>query len=151
MDRLFRIEATEAVRALKTRYFRAIDGKLWSELPHLFTHDLKIISPDGQLWLEGGNAYAASLEHSLKNAVSSHQGLGGEIDIIDAENARAIWAMRDVIVWDGRHPREGWKSITGEGHYHETYRREKEGWRIATLMLIRDSLDIEWPEGQAPS
>ena len=55
--------------------------------------------------------------------------------------------MQDIITWRDSHPREGWKAITGRGHYHETYRREAGTWRIATLALTRLSLDISWPEG----
>jgi hypothetical protein len=150
MDRLERLEATEAIRNLKARYFRLMDTKQWDELRSVFTSDMKVVTPDGRMWMEGGDAYAASLKLGLDNAVSCHQGLTGEIEIIDAENATAIWAMQDVIEWTDRHPREGWKSITGRGHYHESYRREGGEWRIATLTLTRLRLDIEWPEGHVP-
>jgi len=147
MDRLERLEAAEAIRTLKARYFRLIDTGQWDELRGVFTADLKIMTPDGKVWLEGGDAYAASLKFGLANAVSCHQGLTAEIEILGADTARAIWAMQDVIEWADRHPREGWKAITGRGHYHETYRREDGQWRIATLSLTRLRLDIEWPEG----
>ena len=147
MERLDRLEAIEAIRALKARYFRFMDTKLWDELPSVFTPDLKIISPDGKIWLEGGDAYAASLKYGLESAISCHQGLTAEIEIIDEDNARGVWAMQDVIEWADRHPREGWKAITGRGHYHETYRRTDGEWRIATLTLTRLRLDITWPEG----
>ena len=147
MDRLERLEAIEAIRQLKARYFRMIDTKQWDLLPRLFTRDLRIVAPDGKIWMEGGDQYAASLKYGLTDAVSCHQGLTGEIDIFDADTAAAIWAMQDVITWTDKHPREGWKAIVGRGHYHETYRREGAEWRIATLSLTRLSLDITWPEG----
>jgi hypothetical protein len=151
MDRLERLEAVEAIRTLKARYFRLIDTKEWDELRDVFTADLKIVSPDGSVWLEGGEAYAASLKFGLERAVSCHQGLTAEIEITSADTARAIWAMQDVIAWEDHHPREGWKAITGRGHYHETYRREGGKWHIATLALTRLRLDIEWPEGHQPA
>ena len=49
--------------------------------------------------------------------------------------------MQDIIEWENGHPREGWKSIIGRGHYHETYRRTEGIWRIATLSLTRLRLD----------
>ncbi len=146
MDRVERLEAIEEIRALKARYFRLIDTKQWHALPGLFTDDLKIVSPDGKIWLEGGPAYAKSLAFGLADAISCHQGLTGEIEITGSETANAIWAMEDLIAWTDRHPREGWKAIVGRGHYHETYRREDGAWRIATLALTRLSLDITWPE-----
>lgn len=147
MDWLERLEAIEAIRLLKARYFRMIDTKAWDLLPRLFTHDLRIVTPDGKVWMEGGDKYAASLKFGLTDAVSCHQGLTGEIEIFDATSAAAIWAMQDIITWTDKHPREGWKAITGRGHYHETYRREGAEWRIVTLSLTRLSLDITWPEG----
>lgn len=149
MDRLERLEAIEAIRNLKARYFRLMDTKQWDALEGVFTPDLEIVTPEGRLWLRGGAAYAQSLRASLEHAVSCHQGLTGEITVQDAQNASGIWAMQDVIVWDTAHPREGWKSILGRGHYHETYRVEDHAWRIATLTLTRLRLDIEWPEGKA--
>lgn len=147
MDRLDRLEAIEEIRSLKARYFRLMDTKQWYELRDVFTADLRIVTPDGKVWLEGGDAYADSLKFGLTDAVSCHQGLTGEIEIAGPVSASAIWAMQDVIEWTKRHPREGWKAIVGRGHYHETYRREGGRWRIATLSLTRLRLDITWPEG----
>jgi SnoaL-like domain len=146
MDRLSRLEAIEEIRHLKARYFRFMDCKLWDQLPSVFTADMRVITPDGRIWIEGGSNYAASLASTLQNAISCHQGLTAEIDILDANHATGIWAMQDVIEWRDRHPREGWKSILGRGHYHETYQREDGAWRIATLSLARLRLDIVWPD-----
>jgi ketosteroid isomerase-like protein len=148
VDRLDRLEAIEEIRALKARYFRLIDTKQWEAVRGLFTDDLKVLSPDGKIWLEGGSAYAKSLAFGLADAVSCHQGLTGEIEVLGENEASGTWAMQDVIEWSDRHPREGWKAIVGRGHYHETYRREGGQWRIATLTLTRLSLDITWPENR---
>jgi hypothetical protein len=147
MDRLERLEAIEEIRNLKARYYRLMDTKQWEELQSVFTSDMKVLTPDGKVYAEGGDTYAASLRNSLENAVSCHQNLGGEIEISDEGNANAIWAMQDVIEWEEAHPRFGWKSILGRGHYHETYRKEGGAWRIATLTLTRLRLDTEMPEG----
>ncbi|MDT3443169.1 MULTISPECIES: nuclear transport factor 2 family protein [unclassified Pseudofrankia] len=145
MDRIDRLEAIEEIRNLKARYFRCMDSKLWDDLSSVFTDDMKVITPRGDVWMEGGANYAASLRSSLTAAVSCHQGFTGEIEILDERHATGVWAMQDVIEWADRHPREGWKSILGRGHYHETYRKERGCWRIATLTLTRLRLDIEWP------
>jgi hypothetical protein len=150
VDRLGRIEAIEAIRNLKARYFRLIDTQQWDALAEIFTADLRIVTPDGRVWLEGGAAYAASLKFGLEHAVSCHQGLTAEIEIVGADEARGTWAMQDVIEWADRHPREGWKAIVGRGHYHETYRREGGRWRIATLTLTRLRLDITFPDDPGP-
>lgn len=146
MDALARLLAIEDIKHLKARYFRLMDTKQWDDFATLFTADLQIISPDGQLWLKGGEAFARSIRTSLERSVSCHQGFTAEIEIVDADNARGIWSMQDVIEWEDRHPREGWKSIVGRGHYHETYSRVDGRWRIATLQLTRLRLDITRPQ-----
>jgi hypothetical protein len=145
MDRLERLEAIEEIRNLKARYFRLIDTKQWEALGGVFASDLRVLTPEGKVYAEGGDAYAAALRHSLEHAVSCHQGLAGEVEIDEDGTAHGIWAMQDVITWEDRHPNTGWKSILGRGYYHETYRREDGQWRIATLTLTRLSLDVTWP------
>jgi len=151
MDRLEKLEAAEAIRNLKARYFRLMDTKQWSDLVGCFASDLKVLTPEGATYVEGGPAYAEALRQSLEHAVSCHQGLTGEIEVCDDGTASAIWAMQDVIEWETAHPRTGWKSILGRGHYHETYRVEDGEWRIATLTLTRLRLDVTWPEGGPPA
>jgi hypothetical protein len=146
VDRLERLEAIEAIKNLKAHYFRAMDAKLFDELEPLFAPDLKVIGEDGSLYAESGAAFAASLRTSLEHSVSVHQGFSPEIVIEDADRARGIWPMQDVIEWPDRHPRTGWRAILGRGHYHETYRRIGGRWTIATLKLTRLRLDISWPE-----
>ena len=145
MDRIARLEAIEEIRNLKAKYFRCLDMKAWDELPAVFTESMRVITPDGKVHADSGAKYAAMLQNSLTDCVSCHQGLTAEIEILDAENAKAIWAMQDVITWDDRHPTYGWKSFVGRGHYHETYRFERGAWRIDTLTLTRLRLDEEWP------
>jgi len=139
---LDRLLAIEDIRSLKARYFRYMDTKQFDRLGDLFTADLRVLTPAGDVHIEGGPAFAASLKNSLEHSVSVHQGFMDEIDIIDPLNATGIWAMQDVIEWADRHPTQGWKAITGRGHYHETYRKIDSAWRIASLTLTRLRLDI---------
>ena len=139
---LDRLLAIEDIRSLKARYFRYMDTKQFDRLPELFAADLRVLTPAGEVHIEGGAAFAASLKHSLEHSVSVHQGFMEEIEIIDPLNATGIWAMQDAIEWADKHPVQGWKSISGRGHYHETYRKIDGTWRIATLTLTRLRLDI---------
>jgi hypothetical protein len=143
MDLLDRLHAIEEIRRLKSRYFRFMDTKQWDLLPGLFAPDMQVLTPAGAVYLDSGPAFAASLKHSLEHSVSVHQGFMGEIEIIDEQNATAIWAMQDVIEWEDKHPVQGWKSIVGRGHYHETYRKIDGSWVIATLTLTRLRLDTK--------
>jgi hypothetical protein len=141
MDPLDRLQAIEDIRLLKARYFRFMDTKQFHLLEALFTPDLLVLTPTGAVYKDSGRGYAASLKTSLEHSVSVHQGFLSEIEILDEHNATGIWAMQDVIEWADKHPVQGWKSITGRGHYHETYRKLDGSWRIATLTLTRLRLD----------
>jgi hypothetical protein len=146
MDGTAKLQAIEDIRTLKARYFRYVDTKQWDLLPSLFTPDMKVVTPGGKLYSSGGGVFAESVQDSLAHCVSVHQGLTAEIEIIDEQNATGVWAMEDVIGWEDRHPKAGWKSIHGYGHYHETYRKAEGVWRIATLSLTRLRLDESWPD-----
>jgi hypothetical protein len=143
MDRLDRLQAIEDIRRLKAQYFRFMDTKAFNRLAALFAPDMQVLTPAGAVHVAGGAAFAASLKHSLEHSVSVHQGFMGEIEIQDLHNATGIWAMQDVIEWEDKHPTQGWKSLTGRGHYHETYRKIDGAWVIATLTLTRLRLDTQ--------
>ena len=140
MDRIARLEAIAAISSLKAKYFRCMDCKLWDELPEVFTDGMKVVTPDGAIYSEGGPIYAASLRHSLETSVSCHQGFTSEIEIVDEANARGIWAMQDQIWWPEGAPV---RRLVGSGHYHETYVRLASGWRIATMQLTRLHREFE--------
>ena len=82
MDRPERLDAIEEIRLLKARYFRFMDTKQFNLLPALFAPDLQVLTPKGDVYLQGGEKFAESLRHSLENSVSVHQGFMGEIEII---------------------------------------------------------------------
>jgi hypothetical protein len=141
MHPLDRLQAIEEIRHLKARYFRFMDTKQFDRLTEVFAPDMQVLTPSGAVYTDSGPAFAASLKQSLEHSVSVHQGFMGEIEILDAHNATGIWAMQDVIEWTDRHPTQGWKSITGHGHYHDTYRKIDSTWRIAGFTLTRLRLD----------
>ena len=131
----------EAIKQLKARYFRYIDTKQWDDLKALFTSDARFSVDGGSGHYEWAapDDFIAHVSKSLGGAaVSVHQGHMPEIELIDAASARGIWAMFDYVDIPDKPSRQGY------GHYHETYRRESDGWRIASLELTRlrvDALD----------
>jgi hypothetical protein len=55
------------------------------------------------------------------------------VEILSDMEARGVIAMEDKI-WDLA---SGAPVLHGCGHYHETYRREGDGWRILTSRISR--------------
>ena len=121
----------EKIKQLKARYFRFIDTQDWDALTQVFTKDAVLQwGPEAGQVMEGRDAILAGLMTNLEGAVTVHQGHMPEIELIDSEHARGIWAMSDRV----DHPDY---LLIGHGHYHEEYLRQDGRWRIARLKLTR--------------
>ena len=142
MEAIDRLIAIEEIRNLKARYFRCMDTKDWAGLRRVFCDDAEFdarasLSPDGAGtesadWVyRGGDTIAAFVEAAAGPRRTVHHGHAHEIEIVSDDEARGVIAMEDQI-WEGDAP-----FLHGCGHYHETYRREPDGWRIHTSRLTR--------------
>jgi hypothetical protein len=144
---LERLSAIEEIKQLKARYFRCMDTKDWPELQAVF-------SPDAEFDMRGEAADKSKAADALiignanimpfiRNAVleltTVHHGHMPEIEIISSTSAKGIWAMEDVLRWPAG---AAVKTLHGYGHYHETYRKTEEGWRIQSSRLSRLRVDI---------
>ena len=123
-----------AIQILKARYFRAIDTKDWELLTSVLTEDVAIDVTDD---VPGGHPYTGRQQFVdtcakvLDGAVTVHHGHMPELDLLDDTSATGIWAMEDYVDWGEK------GAFRGYGHYHETYVRDDEGWRISSLTLTR--------------
>jgi hypothetical protein len=130
----------EAIKECKARYFRCMDEKKWDEWALVFTEDAHMEVPEADMVVDGRDAIVASVSGVLEGVRTVHHGHMPEIEFIDVDSARAIWAMEDYVEFppldDGT--RVG---LTGYGHYHEEYRRDDGAWRIARLHLARLRID----------
>lgn len=131
----------DAIQQLKARYFRLMDTKDWAGFRQVFTDDVVIDTSesDGDV-MTGADAFVAFLEQVLGDAVTVHQGHMPEIELTSDATATGTWAMQDLITWpDGM-------QLVGFGHYHDTYVKGPDGWRIATSKLTRLRRDLTVPE-----
>jgi hypothetical protein len=149
-----KIIAAEQIKILKAQYCRGVD-----------TRDLvllrSIMAPDVVLDVRGAttdpvtginaaphvsqvalvgieNALAAIAGRPL-GVSTVHQSLMPEIEIIDEQQAKAIWAMSDRIRFSSGPVEE----MSGYGYYHETYEQLGTAWKLKTLKLERLRLDIK--------
>lgn len=129
----------EAIKQLKARYFRTLDQKDWAGYRSVFTDDVEIDvtddAPDGRF--TGTDAYLAMLEPMLGPATTVHRGGQPEI-VVDGDTASGIWAMDDRIWFPAGGP-----TLTGTGWYEEAYRRTADGWRIASMRLRRQRVELD--------
>ena len=130
----------EAIRQLKARYFRTMDTKDWDGMRQVFTDDVVIDTTDsGGSIVEGADVFIAFLQDVLGGAVTVHQGHMPEIEVTSPTTATGIWALHDIVIWPGG------VRLDGHGHYHETYEKGPDGWRIKTSRLTRLHSDFQGP------
>ncbi|WP_219838532.1 nuclear transport factor 2 family protein [Paenibacillus sp. R14(2021)] len=132
-----KLENVEEIKKLKARYFRFIDEKKWSDFAQLFTPDARI-EIDGNVFT-GGEAFAKGAGAVIGAAPTVHHGHMPEIDIIDKENAKGIWAMEDMLTFPAA--KDAPPGHDGYGSYSETYKRVDGVWKISSVVLTRFRMD----------
>jgi hypothetical protein len=66
--------------------------------------------------------------------ISAHEGHDSDIELLEDGSARAIWSMTDRLWMPAGFP---FAMLTGYGHYHETYEKAGNDWKLKTLRLTR--------------
>ena len=136
----------EAIRQLKSRYFRLMDTQQWDAWKDCFTDDISAFyeggprpNPDAptDIGCEGKQALVDGVSKLMDGAVSMHQGFMPEIELTSDTTAKAIWAMFDYV----RLPTCAFK---GWGHYHEDYVKENGQWKLKKIHLTRLRTEEEW-------
>jgi uncharacterized protein (TIGR02246 family) len=131
----------EAIKQLKARYFRALDTGDWDGYRQVFTDDVVIDTTEsGGERITGADAFLEYLRTALAGATTVHQGHMPEITLTSDTTATGIWALHDIVIWPGG------MRLDGFGHYHDTYAKGDEGWRIASSTLTRLHADFATPE-----
>ena len=135
------LHEVEAIRRLKARYFRTMDTKDWDGMRQVFTDDVVIdTSEAGGDVVRGAAEFITFLQEALGGAVTVHQGHMPEIDLTSEATATGIWALNDIVIWPNG------MRLDGYGHYHETYEKGTDGWRIKSSKLSRLHADFVTPE-----
>jgi hypothetical protein len=143
MDDIERLTAIEEIRRLKARYVRSLDTKDWNGFRDVFAADaemdMRAEAGDAGL-VHGAQAIADFVRGAVGDVQTVHHGHMPEIDLTSANTATGIWAMEDLLRWPAGGP---YGSMHGWGHYHETYVKHGDAWRIQTLTLTRLRLDFD--------
>jgi hypothetical protein len=140
--------AIEQIKTLKARYFRYLDGHDWAGFRGILADDVVFAAPkppnpefgaSGMFArtedIVGADAVIAWVSSSLEHVHSAHIGYMPEIEIISADEARAIWGMEDLLRGPSVHAH-------GHGYYRETYVRSGGVWRIKTWALHYKSMEV---------
>jgi uncharacterized protein (TIGR02246 family) len=131
------VDDVEAIRQLKARYFRTMDTKQWDEMRLVFADDVIMdTTASGGGVVTGAEEFTEFLRETLSDVVTVHHGHMPEIEVTSPTTATGTWALQDLLVWpDGTR-------LEGYGHYHETYEKIEDDWRIASSTLTRLHMDV---------
>ncbi|MFM6931627.1 MAG: nuclear transport factor 2 family protein [Novosphingobium sp.] len=147
-----RLAAIEAVRNVKAAYFRGVDTEDGDLVRSILAADCRLdyrgcctdpksgtdFMPAMNVVLEGRGSWLAGA-FAKAGITSVHQGHQAEIEVAGTDSARAIWAMTDRLYMPAGAP---FALMQGFGFYHETYVREADGWKIATLAIERIRVEV---------
>lgn len=147
MDDVDRLVAVEAIKQVKSRYFRGLDTGDGELVRSVLADDCVLdytgccTDPTtGQDFLPAmnvvlrGRASWSSEAFAKASIVSVHQGHNYEITFTSDTSATAIWSMTDRLFMPPGGP---FAQMTGYGYYHETYEKVGGEWKIKTLRESR--------------
>ncbi len=126
------------IQRLKARYVRYVDHHEWDKWRDLVTDDLKFFMSASRareatvpVWSSADEMFAQL--SSLPPRITVHHALAPDIEFVDQDHAKGIWAMFDWVDY----PTLDY-AFKGYGYYHETYVRCPDGrWRISSIHVTR--------------
>ncbi|GIP26148.1 bile-acid 7-alpha-dehydratase [Paenibacillus sp. J23TS9] len=147
MDTIEKLEIIEEISNLKARYARFADEKRWDDLAQLFTPDgsMEFFDVAGNLTSkrQGREEIQDTIGGNVGSAQPIHHLFSREIEVISPTNARAIWAMEDLIIFPEGDTAK-YQMMHGFGHYHETYVNVDGKWFINTVKLTRTRMEFTY-------
>jgi hypothetical protein len=132
----------DAICELKARYFRFLDTKQWDQWTEVFEPEFEHEMEWEQQQINGPReTFVQFVSQALDGIVTVHHGHNPEIEITAPTTARAIWPFVDRLKAEpgAANP----VTLTGYGHYHETYVKTGGRWRIKTQRVTRLRLDFD--------
>jgi hypothetical protein len=141
-DNSYTLLDIEAIKQLKARYCRYLDTKDWAAWRTVFADDfLSDTSEAGGQKISGADKFVAFTRKNIgkPSQQTVHQVHAPEIELTSATTASGIWAINDVVQLLPV------LALNGFGHYHETYEKLGDQWRIKSSKLTRLREDIVTP------
>jgi hypothetical protein len=147
MNDVEQLQAIEAIKQVKARYFRGVDTSDGELVRGILADDcvldyrgcctdpksgrdflpaMNVVLRDSAAWSADGL--------SAVGIVSVHHGHNGDVTLISDTEASAIWAMTDRLYMPAGAP---YSLMTGYGYYHETYVKVGGAWKIKTIRIKR--------------
>jgi len=124
------------IASLKAHYCQWLDGKEWDRWASLFTEDAVMqVGPTGEAAVRGRSAIRKLLARQLKRARTLHQVWEPEVTVESSVCQRVVWEMKDRV-------ETPLYVLEGGGFYEDRYVRSDDGWKIASVRLHRNKVDL---------
>ena len=139
MTELERLLAIEEIKQVKAKYFYGLDHRDWDLWRRdVWAPDGRLEVPEADMVVQPLDEVVAWVSQTTGDQVSVHHGHMPIISFEADDRARVVWAMEDRLYRTPQFPLEdGSTYLHGFGHYHETYVRLSQGWRISASRLTR--------------
>jgi len=152
MRQIARLTATDQIMQLKARYFRGVDSCDGDLVKTILAEDCVLdyigcctdpatgrdFIPAMNVVLRGRASWRSDGLSGL-GIISVHQGHNFELEFTSDTTASGIWSMTDRLYFP---PVNTFSLMTGYGHYHETYEKFADGWKIRTLRITRIRVEV---------
>ena len=131
------LEAMEAIKRLKYRYFRTLDLKDWDGFGDCLATDIRARygtqAMEEPVHFDDREAVVAFMRENLgRGIITVHVAHHPEIEV-DGTSASASWCFEDTVIVP-----ELEVQIRGAGYYTDGYRRDPDGaWRISSTEYER--------------
>jgi SnoaL-like domain len=132
----------ESIKQLKARYCRHLDAKDWSAWRELFADDFALeIAGAGGRGFTGADEFVSYTRATLGKRwqPTVHHVHAPEISLTSPTTADGVWALHDVVRLLPA------LTLSGYGHYRETYEKSDGRWRLTSSQLTRLREDLVTP------
>ncbi len=140
------LEDIEAIKKLKHKYLRCLDGKLWDEMEDCFVDDVKTSYFNDEIKTDGKEATMQFFRMGLiDDIVAIHHAHQPEIEITSEITARGTWGLYNFLV----DKKGDWAQRVG-GIYHEEYVKVDGKWKMKSV-ICRQIFHEHWERKDIPS
>ncbi|WP_018179904.1 nuclear transport factor 2 family protein [Jongsikchunia kroppenstedtii] len=124
------------ITALKYRYGRSLDNRLWDEFGSTLAPNVKAnygsVSQGRPLVFDSRDAVVEYLSSAMSGSlVSEHRFSQPEITV-EGDTATGTWALSDIVIMP-----DSDTLVTGSAFYTDRYERGPDGWQITETSYYR--------------
>ena len=143
-----RLKDIEQIKALKSRYFRALDTKDWDALEQTLSSDISTSYSNVKLVFHGPKEVTDYFKEVMPaTEITLHQGHNPEITLESDTVAWGKWYLQDILIFTEGNPYAG-TQIQGSAIYTDKYVKVDGKWLIQETGYLRVYKEM-WQRGSS--